>query len=45
MLDMCHLKPHFENPKQADLNNVTRQFAGLVKAVDKFHFKKGNLLK
>ena len=38
---MCHLKPHSENPKQADLNDVTKQFAEIVKAVDNFHFKKG----
>ena len=36
--DMCHLKPHAENPKQADQNEVTKLFAGLAKAVDKFHF-------
>ena len=36
--DMCHLKPHAENPKQADQNDVTKLFAGLAKAVDKFHF-------
>ena len=38
---MCHLKPHSENPKQADLNDVTQQFATIIKAVDNFHFKKG----
>ena len=35
---MCHLKPHAENPKQADQNDVTKLFARLAKAVDKFHF-------
>ena len=39
---MCHLKPHSENPKQADVNNITKQFAEIVKAVDNFHFKKGH---
>ena len=41
-LDMCHLKPHSEKPKQADLNAITKQFAKIVKAVDNFHFRKGN---
>ena len=36
--DMCHLKPHAENPKQADQNEITKLFAALAKAVDKFHF-------
>ena len=36
--DMCHLKPHSENPKNANQNEVTKHFAGMVKAVDKFHF-------
>ena len=36
--DMCHLKPHSEKPKQADQNEITKQFANLAKAVDKFHF-------
>ena len=36
--DMCHLKPHAENAKQADQNHVTKLFAGLAKAVDKIHF-------
>lgn len=40
--DMCHLSPHSANPKQAELNDITRQFAGIVKAVDNFHFKKGH---
>ena len=40
--DMCHLKPHSEKPKQANLNEVTKQFSGIVKAVDNFHFKKGH---
>ena len=39
---MCHLKPHSENPKQAKLNDITRQLADIVKAVDNFHFKKGH---
>ena len=39
--DMCHLKPHSKKPKQANLNDVTRQFAQIVKAVDNFHFRKG----
>ena len=36
--DMCHLKPHSEKPKQADQNEITKQFANIAKAVDKFHF-------
>ena len=40
--DMCHLKPHSEKPKQAKVNDITMQFAGIVKAVDNFHFKKGH---
>ena len=36
--DMCHLKPHSENPKNANQNEVTKHFANIVKAVDKFHF-------
>ena len=36
--DMCHLKPHSEKPKQANQNEVTKSFAELSKAVDKFHF-------
>ena len=39
---MCHLKPHSEKPKQAKVNDITMQFAGIVKAVDNFHFKKGH---
>ena len=39
---MCHLKPHSEKSKQADLNVITKQFAKIVKAVDNFHFRKGN---
>ena len=42
MTTFCFDSPFFvEHPKQADLNDVTRQFADLVKAVDSFHFKKG----
>ena len=40
--DMCHLAPHAENIKQAELNDVTKQFAGIAKAVDNFHFNKGH---
>ena len=40
--DMCRLSPHSANPKQAELHDVTRQFAGIVKAVDNFHFKRGH---
>ena len=36
--DMCHLKPHSENPKNANQSEVTKHFADMVKAVDKFHF-------
>jgi hypothetical protein len=36
--DMCHLKPHAEKPKNANQNEVTKLFAELPKAVDKFHF-------
>ena len=36
--DMCHLKPDSEKPKQANQNEVTKSFAELSKAVDKFHF-------
>ena len=43
-LDKCHLKPHSEKPKQADLNPITKQFAKIVKAVDNFHFRKGKNL-
>ena len=36
--DMCHLKPHSENKKNANQNEVTKHFANMVKAVDRFHF-------
>ena len=36
--DMCHLKPHSEKAKVANQNEVTKMFAELPKAVDKFHF-------
>ena len=36
--DMCHLKPHSEKPQIANQNEVTKMFAELPKAVDKFHF-------
>ena len=36
--DMCHLKPHSENPKNANQNDVTKHFANISKAVDRFHF-------
>ena len=36
--DMCHLKPHSEKSKNAELNDITKMFAALPKSVDKFHF-------
>ena len=36
--DMFHLKPHSENLQIANQNEVTKMFAELPKAVDKFHF-------
>ena len=35
---MCHLKPHSENHKNAKLNDITKHFASMSKAVDRFHF-------
>ena len=35
---LCHLKPHSEKSQVANYNEVTKMFADLPKAVDKFHF-------
>ena len=40
--DMCHLKPHSEKTQVANYNEVTKMFADLPKAVDKFHFQRHN---
>ena len=37
--DMCHLKKFSEDPKRANLNDITQKMAGLSKYVDRFHFR------
>ena len=37
--DACHLKKFSENPKRANKNKFTKDFAEIPKAVDNFHFK------
>ena len=37
--DACHLKKFSENPKRANKNKFTKDFAEIPKAVDNFHLK------
>ena len=37
--DMCHLKRYAEDPKRANINDITQKLASINKHIDKFHFR------